>query len=249
MKSKRYSCTHTDSLLDSAELSDFDVQVSQHYLPLIQSHYQNALLCHESPQTYLTQKYGIGNEQILKYQLGYSNREIGEQLPPARNALGVKLRGSLCRLKLVRPSGHEAFRGCVTVPIYYQEEITGFYAERIGRVRGSSSSKYWSPITKPCVFNLDAVKGVSAVYMYQSPLIAIQMSRAFGERMIATNTSFQLTTIDCRVLADLGISKVIACSSKPVTKCHLMALGRTLKKFGMEYQPLNLDLEVHYGAV
>lgn len=233
------------SLLDISPFTDFDIQVREQFMPLTQGLYHQALLIEESPQLYLCNHYCIGIETITKYQIGYCNRQLGAQLPHHRSHEGVKLRGALSHLKILRSSGHEAFSGCITVPVYFQGEIVAYYGERIDRARRGSSASYWHPIEKPAIFNLDNIENTECVFMCQSPLVAIQMMDAFGGKVIATDASYNLCDEDLQCLADKGVQSVIAVKHSNVDKLTLMKLAKRLAKFGIQYESI---LHTHGGS-
>jgi hypothetical protein len=56
------------------------------------------------------QGLGLRNGQVVEHlQIGFSDRTLGYR--------GAELRGRLQALGILRDTGHEVFRGCVTVPI------------------------------------------------------------------------------------------------------------------------------------
>jgi len=236
---------NADSLLDVSGFSEFDIQVREQFFPLTQGLYHQSLLVEEIPQHYLRQHYGVGMDDIMSYQLGYCNRQLGKQLPHHRSHDGVKLRGALSHLKILRSSGHESFSGCITVPVHYEGEIVAYYGERIDRARRGSSASYWHPIEKPAIFNIDNIEKTSCVFMCQSPLVAIQMMEAFNGNVIATDSSFNLCDEDAQCLSVKGVQTVMAVKHSDVDKLILMKLAKRLARFGIQY---NSILHIHGGA-
>ena len=245
MKIKLAPLLNADSLLDVSPFSEFDIQVREQFFPLTQGLYHQSLLVEESPQIYLQQYYGVGTDDIQNYQLGYCNRQLGKQLPHHRSHDGVKLRGALSHLKILRPSGHESFRGCITVPVYYEGEIVAYYGERIDRARRGSSASYWHPIEKPAIFNIDHIENIPCVFMCQSPLVAIQMMDAFSGKVIATDAFYNLCDEDLKCLTDKGIQSVIAVKHSNVDRLILMKLAKRLSRFGIQYESI---IHAHGGS-
>lgn len=248
MKNSIATCFYAEQLLDFQELSEFDLQVSEQYLPLIAQHYHSALLTSEYARDYLHEKYGIAEKEIASFSIGYSDRSLGNELPRPKSDEGDMLRGALARLKVYKGTGHEAFRGCITVPIFQNSEVVGFYAERVERPRRDARKYYWAPSQLPCVFNLDNVVGTDVVYLCQSPLIAIQMRAALSNNVIATDRMFNLQEADLAHMASMGIQTVVAIGSELVHKHLLRQLGKRLAKFGMNYQRLDKVQELRYGT-
>jgi hypothetical protein len=229
-------CLLPEQLVELPDLTDFDRQVKQHYVPLVIQHYHTSLLTNEKALTYLQQHYGIDEQVIEQYQLGFSDRSLGKGMPHHRTDEGGSLRGSLARLGVYKKAtGHEAFRGCVVIPIITQGEVAGFYAERIGRPQRDAMPYYFAPSFLPCVFNLDAITSTNIVYMCSNPFVAIQMMPALTHT-IATDKLFNLQDIDMQCLADKGVSKLVLCSEQTIPPVLIARLAKRLKCFGIKYE-------------
>ncbi len=248
MKAKLAALINAQSLLDISGFADFDYQVKEQFIPLTQGLYHQTLLVEDLPQHYLQLNYDIKQKEINQYQLGYCNRQLGKYLPHFRSSEGVKLRSALHHLKVLHPSGHEAFRGCLVVPVFYQDEIVAFYGERIGRTCRGVSASYWHPIDKPAIFNIDNIHDSSCVFICQSPLIAIQMMKAFKGNVIATDPSFSFCDEDLQCLVDKGVKTIIAVKHTDVSRTILMNFAKHLAKFGISYESLDCTQGGKYGT-
>jgi hypothetical protein len=228
-------CLLPEQLVELPDLTDFDMQVKQHYVPLVIQHYHASLLTNEKALSYLQQHYGIDEQVIEQYQLGFSDRSLGKGMPHHRTHEGGSLRGALARLRVYKATGHEAFRGCVVIPIITQGEMAGFYAERIGRPQRDAMPYYFAPSFLPCVFNLDSIASTDVVFMCSNPFVAIQMIPALTHT-IATDKLFNLQDIDMQTLADKGVSKVVLCADFAIPPVLIARLAKRLKRFGIEYE-------------
>ena len=87
----------------------------------------------------------IDNEFITELSIGYCDRTLGKNIPKARSPEGAEIRGSLQRCGLVRPTGHELFRGCIVIPMVDNNgSIISAVGHRVGRLRnGDKSVVYW----------------------------------------------------------------------------------------------------------
>ena len=238
MKTKMAPLLYADSLLDISPFSEFEAQVREQFIPLTQGLYHQTLLIEESPQIYLSQYYGIDLDMIVKYQIGFCNRQLGKQLPHHASHEGTKLRGALAHLKILRPTGHESFRGCITVPVSFEGETVAYYGERIDRARRGSFASYWHPIEKPAIFNVDSIENTSTAFMCQTPLLAMQMMGAFNSSVIATDPQFNLCDKDVECLVGKGIQTVMAVLHGDVEKITLMNLAKRLSRFGIQFDSL-----------
>ncbi len=84
-------------------------------------------------------------EAVTTFRLGFADRTLGLRLPEANRKAGAELRGRLQRLGVLRPSGHELFRGSLTFPVfdaggdvaevYWVYAFDAAWARRAGGVR------------------------------------------------------------------------------------------------------------------
>ena len=80
-------------------------------------------------------------EAVSVFRLGFADRTLGYRLPDANRKAGASLRGRLQTLGVLRPSGHELFRGSLVVPIFGSPVMfvgsgrVGVVGSRLGRGR------------------------------------------------------------------------------------------------------------------
>ena len=106
-------------------------------------------------------------DEVLR--IGFSDRTLGAQLPSPRSKPGQALRSQLQTVCILKSSGHETFRGMVTVPLVGASGIvTGIYGRRIDRhAIGESETTIGSGI-----FNGTAVKNCEEIIVTDSILDA-----------------------------------------------------------------------------
>ncbi|MDC0601879.1 hypothetical protein OAP14_02490 [Aliiglaciecola sp.] len=247
MSNKSNPITNMTSILDVSGFTEFDVQVRDQFMPITQGLYHQTLLLEDTPQHYLQQHYDIDIEKIQKYKLGFCNRSLVTKMPHHRSQDGVKIRSALSRFKILRPSGHENYRGCITVPIFHKGEIVAYYGERISRVRRGSSQSYWHPFDKPAIFNVEGVPETKTLFMCQSPLLAIKMMEAFDDKVIATDSNFNMCSKDISCLVDKGVETLIVVKSVEPSKSCIASLSKSLAKFGITYQSFSYTHGGQYG--
>jgi len=195
-KIKNVSRAHADELLKSqtignlTKLSSVQVHtrttVRQLDAPFNADDDDNAILLrvvdyyHEtlkqSPEAlrYLLQR-GITNSEVIDtFRLGFSNRTLGYRLPHKNRKEGALLRGRLQRLGVIRPNGHEHFRGSITVPIINQGIVEQIYARKIAsKLRTGVPLHCYLPEPGKGIFNLEAVATSNEVILCQSVLDAL----------------------------------------------------------------------------
>jgi hypothetical protein len=197
---------------------------------------------------YLAINYGITQSIASRFNIGFANRTLGLELPDRKEDSGKILRGSLGRLRLLKGTGHEAFVGCIVVPILAENIIVGFYAERIDRARREARPYYWAPLNPPCMFQSEDSLDQTSVYLCSTPLYATQMSEMMRWTTIATNPGFHFYDADCQYLVNAGVKEVVVVIQPDTAAEDLRKLGRKLKKFGLRYQKINSIAEVTYGT-
>ena len=96
-------------------------------------------------QQFVINNCRIENEFITELSIGYCDRTMGKNIPKTKSPEGAEIRGSLQRCGLVRPSGHELFRGCIVIPtVDNSGSITSAVGHRVGRLRnGDKPVVYW----------------------------------------------------------------------------------------------------------
>jgi DNA primase-like protein len=81
------------------------------------------------------QKHGVTGEAIDRFQVGFSDRTLGYAVPDKNRKAGAEIRGRLRALCILKDTGHEALRGCVTIPILDMNgSIVSLYGRRIDPV-------------------------------------------------------------------------------------------------------------------
>ena len=72
-------------------------------------------------------------EMVDAFRLGFSNRNLAYRIPNRQRAAGKKLRQQLQSLGVLAPSGHEAFRGSLVVPVTdVDQRVLQLYGRKIG---------------------------------------------------------------------------------------------------------------------
>lgn len=82
--------------------------------------------------------------------IGWSDRTLGLRLPDRRWKAGAVLRQRLTELEMLRPSGHEAFRGCLVVPV---TDAGGAVVGLLGRRTDGSTTPVWAGGLPGGIFN------------------------------------------------------------------------------------------------
>ena len=114
-------------------------------------------------------------EALVAFRLGFADRTLGYRLPDANRKAGASLRGRLQTLGVIRPSGHELFRGSIVFPIF---DANGDVAEIYGRkindnLREGTAKHLYLPGPHRGVWNHAAVETSDEVIVTESLIDAL----------------------------------------------------------------------------
>ena len=119
--------------------------------------YHENLLASPAALEYLRRR-GIGSQEAIeRHLIGFSDRTLGYRLPASNRAAGAALRSRLQELGVYAPSGHERFRGCITVPLYDETgAVVQLYGRRISNKVARNERHLVLPAPIRGIFNRDA---------------------------------------------------------------------------------------------
>jgi hypothetical protein len=120
---------------------------------------------------YVVEKRGISRAVVERFRLGFCNRTLGLRLPEKNRAAGAEVRARLENLGVFRSTGHEHFRGCITVPIVDGGAVRGVYGRKIDD--GSKPHHLYLPGPHRGVFNADGLAGAKEVVLCESLIDAL----------------------------------------------------------------------------
>jgi hypothetical protein len=98
-------------------------------------------------------------EVVDHFHLGYSNRSLGQMLPPGATKTGAEIRARLQRVGVLRDSGHEHLAGSLVVPVFDEQgAAVQLYGRKIGEsFRAGTALELWLPGPMRGVWNRDAL--------------------------------------------------------------------------------------------
>ena len=113
---------------------DFNNNLNDDPLTTAANFYAARLPLNDKAVAFLADELKMTIEEAAKKQIGFSDRRLGKTLPSTDSAAGRQLRKLLKSVGLFRSSGHEALRGCITIPLFDDNgNITGIVGRRIDR--------------------------------------------------------------------------------------------------------------------
>ena len=130
----------------------------------------------ESPQAieYL-QSRGIADaEAIERFKIGFVDRTLGLRLPAKQIKAGSEIRERLQRIGIVRESGHEHLRGCVTFPLMDANgQPVQLYGRRVDNGGGKAGRHFYLPGPHLGIFNREAFTACDELILCESVIDAL----------------------------------------------------------------------------
>jgi len=125
-------------------------------LASVLSHYRSGLVGSLEAQAWLARRRVADADGLEVFGVGFSDRTLGLGLPVKVRGRDDDVRGRLQRLGLLRSSGHEHFRGCVTFPVV---DAVGDVVQVYGRTllddaRLGAGRHRWLPSLRRGVWNV-----------------------------------------------------------------------------------------------
>jgi DNA primase len=190
--------------------------------------YATCLLTAVKTLAYLKQNCLLTDEVL---RIGFSDRTLGAQLPSPRSKPGQALRTQLQTVGILKDSGHETFRGMVTVPLLSTNgTVTGIYGRRIDRhALGETETTIGSGI-----FNGTALKNLEEIIVTDNILDAWTFYSA-GYTNVICPVGYTLQIADL-----LNVKRVLLASEstdcEAFTNCEIFHLKFPTGQSAHQYQ-------------
>jgi DNA primase catalytic core len=114
----------------------------QQQLFQVASYYHDRLKENPDAIEYLKSRGLYDSEFITKFKIGFCDRTLGLRIPSNQYKAGKEQRAKLEALGVIKQTGHEALRGCVTFPVFTGEGTVGeIYGRRITRC--APNERHW----------------------------------------------------------------------------------------------------------
>ncbi len=215
----------------------------QAVLATVAAHYQARLA--ETPTALeLLARCGIDEPTATAWGVGVADRTLGLRLPERNRVHGAELRAQLMRLGVLRPSGHEALRSCVVVPLRTGDQIVGWFGTPMNRAGGTPGVWVGSLDT---MFNEAAASGGGEAVLVDDPLVAIGATAAGIPAVIAPGGPSRLNRSIARRLATLGVEQVWIAST--VDASAAVGIAKVLETAGVDATRVRLPARRNLVAV
>jgi DNA primase catalytic core len=203
------------------------------------AHYAAALAGAGEVQEYLHRRRIAHPEAVEAFRLGFADRTLGYRLPNAQTRDGEALRSRLRALGVLRASGHEHFRGCLTVPVLDVEGRVGeVYGRRVQRPdprRAATSAHLYLPGPHRGVWNIGAFAATDELVICESLIDALTLWCAGFRHVTAAYGAEGWTAEHQAAVEAHGIGRVlIAYDRDPAGDTGAKTLAGQLTAVGVE---------------
>jgi len=130
----------------------------------------------ESPQAlqYLQARGITDSEAVTRFKIGFVDRTLGLRLPYKQVKAGAEIRARLKKVGVVRDSGHEHLRGCVTFPLLNEHGRTvQLYGRRVDNGQGRSAKHFYLSGPHQGIFNREAIQASDEIILCESVIDAL----------------------------------------------------------------------------
>jgi len=130
----------------------------------------------ESPAAieYLEHRGIADRKAIEQFRIGFVDRTLGLRLPAKQIKAGSELRDRLKGIGIVRDSGHEHFRGCVTFPLLGEDgTVKQLYGRRIDNGQRKQGKHFYLPRPHGGIFNIEAFRACDELILCESVIDAL----------------------------------------------------------------------------
>lgn len=141
----------------------------QRLLHQIVDYYHQDLKKSPAALKYLKKRRIDHPDVVSHFKLGFSDRTLGAQLPLKNRKEGAAIRGKLQRLGIIKSSGHELFRGSITVPVIANGQVIQMYGRKVTQnLRPGTPKHTLLPGEQIGLFNWEAVEISDELIVCQS---------------------------------------------------------------------------------
>lgn len=213
--------------------------------------YNHSLKTYKPAQKYLKKRCIDHPDVISHFRLGFSDRSLGTQLPLKNRKEGAAIRGKLQRLGILKSSGHELFRGSITVPVIKDGQLSQIYGRKITpNLRAGTPQHVLLPGRDPVLFNMEAVEVSKELIVAKSIVDALTFWCA-GYRNVTCAVGDGMFTDDhLKILIPYAPKRVlIAFDATPEGDMSTQSLANQLNDAGIDAYRIKLPTGLDVNAL
>lgn len=224
-------------LWDSAELNRDQLIIDQ-----VMEYYRRSLKAHPQLSEMLTRRK-IDPKFIDQFGIGFADRTLGFELQSPKCLLGAQNRGHLQRLGLLKPSGHEFFRGALVIPyLNIDGQIAGAYGRRPRHQRRNQTYHLYWNAQQVSFFN-SSNPLPKKLTLCKSAVDTLTLLSAGVENVVATMGFSGFNDIQLSRLLEDGVHSVhLAFDNTPKADHYALLIAQALDTIGIQCFRVKLPL-------
>ena len=216
---------------------------SQEQMSIVVEYYHSTLKDNPKALAFL-QKRGINSpEAVSTFKIGFSDRTLGLKIPDSQRKAGREIRTKLQETGLIKETGVETFRGCLTFPIFDENgNILQIYGRKVNYPKKGSVHVYL-PGPKKGIWNTDVLKASEELIVCNSVMDALSFWCIGFRNVIA---SFESLHDLAEALRRYEVKKVfMACECLEKGDTEASALPEALSCMGADVYRISFPKSMH----
>ena len=140
----------------------------------VAEYYQTRLAGNEDAIAYLTRRGLNHAEAIATFNIGFCDRTLGHRIPKRETKAGAEQRERLDALGILKDTGHESMRGCITFPILLGEGKAGeLYGRRITKGTPENERHWYLKGPHVGIWNAAAFQSIDTIILCEGIIDAL----------------------------------------------------------------------------
>jgi DNA primase len=159
----------------------------QELIYTVAEYYHECLTKNVDAIAYLTRRGLYVPEIITQFKIGFCDRTLGHRIPKRQTQSGAEQRERLDALGILKDTGHEAMRGCITFPILLGDNKAGeLYGRRITKGTPPNERHWYLKGPHVGVWNADAFTSSDTIILCEGIIDALTFVIAGFHNVTAT---------------------------------------------------------------
>jgi DNA primase len=159
----------------------------QELIYTVAEYYHSCLPKNGDAIAYLTKRGLNDSEAIQRFKIGFCDRTLGHRIPNRQTQAGAEQRAKLDALGILKETGHESMRGCITFPVLVSEGKAGeLYGRRITKGTPENERHWYLKGPHVGVWNAEAFGASDTIILCEGIIDAITFWIAGFRNVTAT---------------------------------------------------------------
>ena len=159
----------------------------QELIYTVAEYYHQCLAKNGDAIAYLTKRGLNDSEAIQRFKIGFCDRTLGHRIPNRQTQTGAEQRSKLDALGILKETGHESMRGCITFPVSVSENKAGeLYGRRITKGTPENERHWYLKGPHVGVWNAEAFGASDTIILCEGIIDALTFWIAGFRNVTAT---------------------------------------------------------------